>query len=153
MFSSTKQSSYCLTETGLRKIARSAAFCILFLSALTCGSDVAAEITYHLVGTIESKDFTGAVIITPDGKQTFYHLQEKLPDGAELVQVHDRSVSLKGSDGSRYEMFITSAGTLQTAAAPGAPSITPRQAHSPTDKYQKYNPPGHRTHRSSSSEE
>jgi hypothetical protein len=153
MFSSAKQSSHCLTETGLRKIARSAAFCILFLSALTCSSAGAAESTYHLVGTVESKDFTGAVIIAPDGKQTFYPLRERLPDGAELIQVHDRSISLKGPDGSVYEMFITSAGTLQTATAPGAPAFTPRQAQSPTDKDQRYNPPGRRTHRSSSSEE
>ena len=105
------------------------------------------------MGTVESKDFTGAVIITPDGTQSFYRLRETLPDGAQLVQVHTDSISVKGPDGSRYEMFITAADKLQKAAAPGAPAFTPPQAQAPADKDQQSGPSRKRSHRSSSSEE
>jgi hypothetical protein len=105
------------------------------------------------VGTVESKDFTGAVIITPDGMQSFYRLRETLPDGAELVKVYSDSILLKGSDGSRYEMFITAAGKLQTAAAPGASAITQPQEQSLVDTNQQERSSRRRSHRSSSREE
>ena len=57
-----------VTGTGWRTIARSAVFCLLLFPALIGGvPSGAAESTYHLVGTVESKGFTGAVIMTPDG--------------------------------------------------------------------------------------
>ena len=127
-------------------------FCLLVFQAFLGVPAGAAESPYLLVGTVESKGFTGAVILTPDGKQSFYRLRETLPDGAELVHVHARSISLKGSDGSRYEIFIAAAGKLQTAAA-GAPAVTTSPAQPSSDREQKYNPSHRRTHRSSSSEE
>jgi hypothetical protein len=154
MISYTSQIRPLLIVTEWRKVISSAAFFVLLFPALLMNATSgAAESTYSLVGTVESKGFTGAVIITPDGKQSFYQLRETLPDGAQLVQVHSDSVSLKGSDGSRYEIFITAAGKLQSTAAPGAPAFTPYQAQSPSDKDQQYRPSRHRTHRSSSSDE
>jgi hypothetical protein len=105
------------------------------------------------VGTVESKDFTGAVIITPDGMQSFYRLRETLPDGTQLVQVHTDSISMKGPDGSRYEMFITAAGKQHTSAGPGAPAIAQPQSPSPADNDRQSRPSRRGSHRSSSSEE
>ena len=130
MITSEKQTRHRATGTGGRKIVRSAAFCLLLFHTLLAAPSAAAESTYHLVGTVESKGFTGAVILTPDGKQTFYRLRETLPDGAELAQVHDRSISLKGSDGSQYDMFITtsanSGGIVMTS--PNVPSSVPGES-------------------------
>lgn len=106
------------------KIVRSAAFCLLLFPSLSGAPSLATENTYHLVGTVESKDFIGAVIITPDGIQSFYRLRETLPDGAQLVQVHSDSITVRGSDGSRYEMFIT-AGANSGGKVMASPSITP----------------------------
>ena len=140
---STRHICHYATDRGWRKEVRLAALFTLLLSALI-SIPSAAENAYHLVGTVESKNFTGAVIITSDGKQSFYHLRETLPDGAQLVRVDADSILLKGSDGSRYEMFITasanSAGTAvsspntamsspnTTMSSPNIPSSVPRES-------------------------
>ena len=141
------------TRRVWKQVVHSAAFCLLLFTALTGGSSVAAESTYHLVGTIESRAFTGAVILTPDGQQSFYRLRETLPDGAQLVQVHSDSISVKGPDGSRYEIFITAAGKLQTASAPGTQTLAQPPAPSPADKDRQSRSSRRGSRRPSSSEE
>lgn len=137
-----------------KKIVCSAAcYLVLFLIHLMGVSSGAAESAHHLVGTIESKEFTGAVILTPDGKQSFYLLRETLPDGGQLVQVHSNSISVKGPDGSRYEMFITASGILHTAGASGTPAVTPPQAQYSADKDSQSRSSRRGSRRSSSSEE
>lgn len=136
--------------TGWRYLIRSTAYSLLLFIFLNGTSAGAAESSYRLVGTVESEDFTGAVIIEADGKQTFYRLREILPDGAELVKVHSKSISLKGSDGSRYDMFITAAGKLETVSAPSASVFTPPQAQPPADKGQRSQSPRRRSRQPSS---
>lgn len=128
-----------------------ASYCLLLVSILMGGPSAAVESTYRLVGTVESKEFTGAVIITPDGNQSFYRLRETLPDGAQLVMVHSDRILVKGPDGSRYEMFVTATGRLQSTAASGAPSIVSPQSPSPEEKDRQSRPS--RSRRSSSREE
>jgi len=153
MITSEKQTRHRATGTGGRKIVRSAAFCLLLFHTLLAAPSAAAESTYYLVGTVESKGFTGAVILTPDGMQSFYRLRETLPDGAELVRVYSNSILLKGSDGARYEMFITAAGKLQTTAAPAVSALAQPQAQSPVDNNNQKRSARRRSQRSSSSEE
>lgn len=153
MITSEKQRRHRATGIGWRKTVCSAAFCLLLFHALMGAPSATAESTYHLVGTVESKGFTGAVILTPDGMQSFYRLRETLPDGAELVRVYSNSILLKGSDGARYEMFITAAGKLQTATAPGVSALAQPQAQSPVDNDQQKRSARRRSQRSSSSEE
>ena len=130
MFSFMRQRNHSETGTGWRNIIRSAVFFLLLFQAAVGIISGAAEGTYNLVGTIQSKGFTGAVIITPDGKQSFYRLRETLPDGAELVKVDADSISLKGSDGSRYDMFITASANSggPVLISPNVTPALPREA-------------------------
>jgi hypothetical protein len=148
-----KQWGCCVTGAILKRVVLSAAFTFLLVPALRGSPSEAAESTYHLVGTVQSKDFIGAVIITSDGTQSFYRLRETLPDGAQLVQVHSDSIAVKGPDGSRYEMYITAAGKQQTTAGPGASAFTPPQAQTPADNDRQSRPARKRSYRSSSGEE
>ena len=60
----------------------------------------------HLVGTMTSDTLSGAVLIGPDGSQSFYRLHELLPDGSQLIQVQSGSIFIKYSDGTRGELFV-----------------------------------------------
>ncbi len=60
---------------------------------------------YSLIGTIQSQDFSGAVIRSGSSDQT-YRLGEKLPDGSQIIKVQSDSILLKDADGMTYEMFI-----------------------------------------------
>ena len=75
-------------------------FLFLFVTIATAQAD------YRLIGTIEGKGFTGAVLDDSTGVQTLYRLHERLPDGSQIVKVRSDSISLKRSDGTPYELFI-----------------------------------------------
>ncbi len=77
-------------------------FSVVKVSAQTAGSQ-----TPSLVGTIESGAFVGAVLSDAKGEQVFYRLKEKLPDGSQIVKVRANSISLKGADGTSYDMYIS----------------------------------------------
>jgi hypothetical protein len=79
-----------------------------------------AQSGYNLIGTIRSGDFSGAVINIAKGEQSFFRLFEKLPDGSQIVQVRNDSISIKGTDGILYDMFISHEKTLGSAAHPQA---------------------------------
>ncbi len=85
--------------------------CLLFFLPLSLidqvYGQVAAQSGYKLIGTIHSGDFSGAVVIVAKGEQSFFRLFEKLPDGSQLVQVRDDSISLKATDGTLNDMFIS----------------------------------------------
>jgi hypothetical protein len=81
-------------------------------------AQVATQPGYSLIGTIRSGDFSGAVIIVAKGEQSFFRLFEKLPDGSQVVQVRDDSISLKGTDGTIYDMFISHEKTAGSVAPP-----------------------------------
>jgi hypothetical protein len=65
-----------------------------------------APSSFSLIGTIKSGPFSGAVLQDATGKQTFYQLHEKLPDGSRIVKLREDSISLKGEDGTVYDMYI-----------------------------------------------
>ena len=68
----------------------------------------AAEVytSYTLIGTIEGDVFSGAVLADTTNQQTFYRLNEKLPDGSKIVKVKRDAVTLKRADGSSVEVQI-----------------------------------------------
>ncbi len=83
--------------------------CLFVISMLfiDCRDAPAAEPGgYSLVGTIMGSEFVGAVIKDSSGSQSFYRLYDKLPDGSKVVLVRTNSISLKGTDGTTYEMYI-----------------------------------------------
>ena len=94
-----------------------------FLSAVRADAQPSSEL--KLIGTIRSSSFSGAVFSDSAGLQTFFRINTPLPDGSRLVQVSSKSILLKNTDGSQYELFISQ--DLKTAgmAAPPPKSIEP----------------------------
>src|SRR5271169_2622355 len=86
---------------------------------------VVAQTGYNLIGTIRSGFFSGAVINIAKGEQSFFRLFEKLPDGSQIVQVRDDSISIKGTDGTLYDMFISHEKTLGSEASPLSNNSSP----------------------------
>jgi len=102
---------------------------------------VASQSGYNLIGIIRSGNFSGAVINVAKGEQSFFRLFEKLPDGSQIVQVRDDSISIKGTDGTLYDMFISHEKTPESVTplpsnnnssgvAPPPPASTPNNAGS-----------------------
>lgn len=86
-------------------------------------SDIASKgsSAFRLIGTMEGKHLSGAVLQDTSGQQSFYQLYEKLPDGSEVVKVNTDSILLKRSDGAAYELYIGH-GTTNVASASSVPS-------------------------------
>ena len=61
---------------------------------------------YTLIGTIEGEFFSGAVLADATNLQAFYRLNQKLPDGSQIVNVKRDRVKIKRSDGSTVEIQI-----------------------------------------------
>jgi len=71
------------------------------------GAPVAESYTaYTLIGTIEGEFFSGAVLADTANIQTFYRLDQKLPDGSRIVKVKRDLVTLKRSDGSTVNLQL-----------------------------------------------
>jgi hypothetical protein len=60
----------------------------------------------RLIGTIQSKNFIGAVFSDSKGEQSFYRVFDTLPDGSQIVEVRSDSISLKGESGTRYDIYV-----------------------------------------------
>ncbi len=85
---------------------------------------------YRLIGTIQSHTFTGAVLMVTKGEQSFFRLNDILPDGSRIVEVRQNSISLKGADGSPYEMYIAhemsqETGNVASSVRPNTPPVDP----------------------------
>jgi hypothetical protein len=107
----------------------------------TADAQPASQSGYNLIGTIKSEDFTGAVLTDSSGEQVFYRLHDKLPDGSQLVKVRDDSISLKGTDGTLYDMYISHERIVGSAVSPPsadsyASESAPKQ-HGPTPAQQE----------------
>lgn len=98
----------------------------LFMIGISFGNASAAQPAgLNLIGTIVSKAFTGAVIKDGTGMQSFFRLHEALPDGSKIVRVQADSISLKGTDGSFYDMFISHEKIAGSAAPPQISANSP----------------------------
>lgn len=78
---------------------------------------------FRLIGTIEGRDFSGAVLIDAAGKQMFYRLYDTAPDGSKITAVSGGSIVLRRPDGTRYELYIIH--DMKAASASGAPLSSP----------------------------
>ncbi len=108
----------------------------------------------RLIGTIQSKNFIGAVFSDSKGEQSFYRMFDTLPDGSKIVAVRSDSISLKGTDGMSYDMYIAHDMKAVGAASQSAHinPAPPETAISNTEPVQP-NPRKVKRRRSSSSEE
>lgn len=81
---------------------------------------------FHLIGTIQSNNFIGAVFSDPKGEQTFARVFDTLPDGSQIVAVRSDSISLKRTDGMSYDMYIAHdmiMSPVMNTAAPVRPDV------------------------------
>jgi hypothetical protein len=123
------------------------AFALFFVQP--ANAQTAADSTLRLIGTIGGPLFSGAVLQDSTGKQVFYRLYEKLPNGSKIVHLEADSISLKGEDGAVYDIFIahdtktaaSGSGTSSASYDPAYPSqqhtFTPAQQESLTRKKQR----------------
>jgi type II secretory pathway component PulC len=76
---------------------------------------------YRLIGTVMAGALTGAVLGYEKGEQTFYRLNEALPDESKIVKVQSDSIQIKRSDGVIYEMYINH--DMMVAAQQASPQV------------------------------
>lgn len=89
---------------------------------------------YRLVGTIEGKAFTGAVLDDTTGKQSFYRLRELLPDGSLLVSVRAKSITVKSADGTLSEVYVSAGAQSASVATPAAPAVNTTTVAAPINQ-------------------
>ena len=97
---------------------------VLFFAA-RLNAEAANPSSYSLIGTIISKTFTGVVINDAKGEQTFYRLYENLPDGMQIIEVRNNSISVKGEDGNRSDVYINHDVIKGGSASQSAYTYTP----------------------------
>lgn len=61
---------------------------------------------YVLIGTVEGSSFAGAVLQDETNAQTFYRLNEKLPDGSRIIKVRRDWVTLRKADGGTIDIQL-----------------------------------------------
>lgn len=83
---------------------------------------VAESSNYKLIGTIEGKDFSGAVLEDGSG-QVFYRMHQKLPDGSQLVKVTRSKVTLRRPEGSMIDILLADEERIVTLQTPGGKGV------------------------------
>ena len=97
------------------------AFTLLLFVVETVDAQAIGPQASRLIGTIQSKNFIGAVFSDSKGEQSFYRVFEILPDGSKIVAVRSDSISLKGTDGMSYDMYIAHDMTKSASANTASP--------------------------------
>lgn len=60
---------------------------------------------YRLIGTIEGGSLSGAVLEDASG-QSFYRINQKLPDGSQIIKVQRDKITLRRADSSTTEIQV-----------------------------------------------
>jgi general secretion pathway protein C len=79
----------------------------------------AEVLNFKLIGTVEGAAFAGAVLEDESG-QTFYRLEQRLPDGSRIVKVQRDRVTLKRPDGSTATLQVVDETKIVAMAKPGS---------------------------------
>ena len=77
----------------------------------------AEVVDYRLIGTVEGSVFAGAVLEDANG-QTFYRIQQKLPDGSQIVKVLRDQITLLRADGSSATLQVVDETKIVAMAKP-----------------------------------
>jgi general secretion pathway protein C len=72
---------------------------------------------YRLIGTIEGDRFSGAVLEDASG-QAFYRIDQKLPDGSQIIKVQRDKITLRRADGSTTEIQVVDDTKIVNVARP-----------------------------------
>ncbi len=83
------------------------------------GGPAVETIAYKLIGTIQGELFAGAVLEDSTG-QTFYRINQKLPDGSAIVKVLRDKVSIRRSDGVTVNLEVVDETKIVSVQKPGA---------------------------------
>lgn len=86
------------------------------------GPAAVQSLNYRLIGTIEGESFAGAVLEDSTG-QTFYRINQKMPDGSMIVKVQRDKVAIKTQDGRTVNLEVIDDTKIihkPQAAMPGA---------------------------------
>jgi len=75
---------------------------------------------YRLVGTIGGSALSGAVLIDSQGAQLFYRLHAVLPNGSQLISIRPDSISVKGTDGTINDVYLSHDTKPSSASQPVA---------------------------------
>ncbi|MFA5074361.1 MAG: type II secretion system protein GspC [Nitrospirota bacterium] len=82
------------------------------------GRAAAESSSYRLIGTVEGDSFAGAVMEEATG-QTFYRLNQKLPDGAVIVKVFRDKIRIKRPGGSTVDVQVVDDTKIVNVPNPG----------------------------------
>jgi general secretion pathway protein C len=77
--------------------------------------------SYVLIGTVEGETFAGAVLQDASNLQTFYRLQQKLPDGSRIIKVKRDRVTLSRPGGGTIEIQTVDDTKIVNVASKPAP--------------------------------
>jgi general secretion pathway protein C len=77
----------------------------------------AEVVDYRLIGTVEGNVFAGAVLEDASG-QAFYRIQQKLPDGSQIVKVFRDRITLRRVDGSSATLQVVDETKIVAMAKP-----------------------------------
>lgn len=117
---------------------RSHIFFFIFIMSLLLAGQADAQSSgdgLRLVGTIDGRKLAGAVFQDTTGKQTFFPLHEKLPDGSRIVKIRDDSIVLKDENGNLFEMYFSrDTKTVATGQTTGHQSVAPTPPRPQTTK-------------------
>ena len=87
------------------------------------GGPAAESTNYKLIGTIEGGSFSGAVLEDASG-QAFYGINQKLPDGSQIIRVMRDKVTLQRSDRSKIDIKIADDDKIVNVQAPAGNAAT-----------------------------
>ncbi len=86
------------------------------------GGTAAESTAFRLIGTVEGETFSGAVLEDPQGVQTFYRLDQKLPDGFQLVKIQRDRITLKKPTGGTMELQVIDDARIVSVSKASAPA-------------------------------
>ncbi len=83
------------------------------------GPAAAETVSYKLIGTIDGEQFAGAVLEDSTG-QSFYRINQKLPDGSSIIKVMRDKISIRRSDGVTVGLEVVDETKIVPVQKPGA---------------------------------
>jgi general secretion pathway protein C len=87
------------------------------------GGPVVESANYKLIGTVEGGILSGAVLEDSTG-QTFYRINQKLPDGSQIIKVKRDRVTLRRSEGSTIDIQLVDDNKIVNMQTPaGNPGV------------------------------
>ncbi|HUI46537.1 MAG TPA: type II secretion system protein GspC [Nitrospirota bacterium] len=82
------------------------------------GAGEVPTVNYKLIGTVEGEAFAGAVLEDKSG-QAFYRINQKLPDGSDLIKIMRDKVIIRRSDGATVNLEVVDDTKIVAVQQPG----------------------------------